>query len=54
MLSVLRVNSISERIINEYGAGGEMRNGIGNSGTQKKTCPVPFCPPQIPHNLIWE
>jgi hypothetical protein len=30
MLSVLRLNSISERIGNEYGAGGEMRIGREN------------------------
>jgi hypothetical protein len=25
--------------------------GKGNQSTQRKTAPVPFCPPQIPHDL---
>jgi hypothetical protein len=30
-----------------------MRIGRGNRSTRRKPTPVPFCPPQIPHNLIW-
>jgi hypothetical protein len=32
---------------------GGMRNGKGNQSTQRKPAPVPLCPPQNPHELIW-
>jgi hypothetical protein len=25
----------------------------GNRSTRRKPAPVPLCPPQIPHELIW-
>jgi hypothetical protein len=37
----------------ECGAVGGMRIGRGNRSTRRKTGPVPFCPPQIPHDLNW-
>jgi hypothetical protein len=37
----------------EYGAVGGMRIDSGNRSTCRKPSPVPFCPPQIPHVLIW-
>jgi hypothetical protein len=37
----------------EDGADGGMRIGRGNSITRRKPALVPFCPPQIPHDLIW-
>jgi len=25
-----------------------------NQSTQRKSCPVPLCPPQISHELTWD
>jgi hypothetical protein len=38
----------------DYGAVGGMRIGRGNRSTRRKPAPVPLCPPQIPHDLIWD
>jgi hypothetical protein len=35
----------------DCGAFGGMRIGRGNRSTRRKPAPVPFCPPQIPHDL---
>jgi hypothetical protein len=35
-----------------YGTVGRMI-GWGNQGTRRKPFPIPLCPPQIPHDLIW-
>jgi hypothetical protein len=40
-------------IDDECGAVGGMRIGRGNQSTRRKPAPVPLCPPQIPHDLIW-
>jgi hypothetical protein len=40
------------QITDEYAAFGEKRTGRGNRSTQRKPVPVPFCPPQIPHDFI--
>jgi hypothetical protein len=40
-------------MINEYGAVGGII-GRGNRSTRRKSAPVPFCPPQIPHDLTWD
>jgi hypothetical protein len=37
----------------ECGAVGGMRIGKGNRSTRRKLAPVPFCPPQIPHDLCF-
>jgi hypothetical protein len=37
----------------DCGAVGGMRTGMGNRSTRRKHPPVPLCPPQIPHGLIW-
>jgi hypothetical protein len=37
----------------ECGAFGGMRIGRGNQSTQRKLTPVPFRPPQIPHDMTW-
>jgi hypothetical protein len=37
----------------ECGAVGGMRIGRGNRSIRRKPVPVPLCPPQNPHNLIW-
>jgi hypothetical protein len=52
-LSVLRLHSISDKMINECGAAGGMRTGRGNWGTRRKPVPEPLCPPQIPQDLSW-
>jgi hypothetical protein len=41
-------------IDDDYGAVGGMRIGKGNRSTRRKPAPVPFCPPQIPHDLTWD
>jgi hypothetical protein len=41
-------------IDDDYGAVGGMRIGRGNRSTRRKPVPVPFCPPQIPHDLTWD
>jgi hypothetical protein len=48
-LLVLRLYSVSGSVINEYGAVGGMKIGRGNWSTQRKSAPVPFCPPQMQH-----
>jgi hypothetical protein len=40
-------------IFNEGGAAGGMRICRGNRSTRRKRAPMPLCPPQIPHDLIW-
>jgi hypothetical protein len=40
-------------MIHEYEAVGGVRIGRGNRSTRRKSAPVPFCPPQIPHDLTW-
>jgi hypothetical protein len=35
-------------VINEYGAGGEMKTGKGNRIIRTKLTAIPFYPPQIP------
>jgi hypothetical protein len=37
----------------ECGAVGGMRIGRENGNARRKPAPVPLCPPQIPHVLIW-
>jgi hypothetical protein len=38
----------------ECGAVGGMIFGRGSRSTQRKPVPVPVCPPQIPHDLLWD
>jgi hypothetical protein len=45
-LSVFKLQSISGKMINVVGAGGEMAVGSGNQGAQKKRIPMSFCPPK--------
>jgi hypothetical protein len=35
----------------DCGAIGGMKIGRGNRNTWRKPAPMPFCPPQIPHNM---
>jgi hypothetical protein len=37
----------------EFEAVGGMRIDRENRNTRRKHAPVPFCPPQIPHDLTW-
>jgi hypothetical protein len=48
MLSVSKLHSADDSMINEYGAGGGMRIGRGNRCTRRKPAPVPFCPLKAP------
>jgi hypothetical protein len=38
----------------ECGVVGGMRIGRGKPKYSEKSCPVPLCPPQIPHDLTWD
>jgi hypothetical protein len=50
-LSVSRLCSVDERMINENGTVGEMIISTEIRSTLKKTCSTLACPPQIPHDL---
>jgi hypothetical protein len=52
-LSVLRLYSVDDRMVNEYGAVGGLKVGRGNRITRRKAALLPLCPPQIAHYLIW-
>jgi hypothetical protein len=41
-------------MINKHEAVGGMRIGKANRSTWRKPAPMPFCPPQIPHDVTWE
>jgi hypothetical protein len=38
----------------ECGAFSGMRTGRRNRSTRRKPAPMPLCPPQIPHDLVWD
>jgi hypothetical protein len=42
-LSVSRLHSIADRMINEYGGAGGMRIGMRNESTRRKPAPVQLC-----------
>jgi hypothetical protein len=48
-------NLYQPRMIDDDQCGivGEMRIDRGNRGTRRKSVPMPFCPPPIPHDLTW-
>jgi hypothetical protein len=54
MLSVSRLYSIDDRMIDEHEAVCGMKIGRGNRCTRRKPAPVPLCPSQIPHDPIWD
>jgi hypothetical protein len=54
MLSVSKVYSIDDRMINVYGAAVGIIMGRGDLSIQRKPAPVPLCPPQVPHDLTWD
>jgi hypothetical protein len=54
MLSISKLNGIDDRMINEYGAVGEMRICRENRNTWRKPTSLELCPPQIPHDLTWD
>jgi hypothetical protein len=51
MLSVLRLYSISDGMINECGSVG-VRIGKGSGSTRRNPAQMPLCPPQIAHHLF--
>jgi hypothetical protein len=53
MLSEWKLYSIDDKKINECGVVGGMRFGRGSWNTRRKASPVPLCPPQIPHDFVW-
>jgi hypothetical protein len=50
-LSVSKLYSVDDRMINEYEADGWMKTGRGNQSNRRKPAPVPLSAPQIPHDL---
>jgi hypothetical protein len=50
---VSRPCSSEDGLINEYGAVERGRIFKGDRNIRRNTIPVPFCPPQIPHDLTW-
>jgi hypothetical protein len=54
MLSVLRLYSANDDIINECVAVGGMRICRGRQSARRRPTPVPLCPPQISHDLTWD
>jgi hypothetical protein len=51
MLSVLRLYSVNDRMINEHESFGEMRIGSENRSIRSNLVPLPHCPSQIRHDL---
>jgi hypothetical protein len=54
ILPVMGLYSVDDRMINKCGAVGEMKTGRENQSSHRKFVPVPFCPPQIPHDQTWD
>jgi hypothetical protein len=50
-LWVSKLYSVDGKMINEYGAVGEMRIDWENRSTLRKPAPVTLCPPKIPQDL---
>jgi hypothetical protein len=50
-LSVSRLYSVDDGMIDEHGAAGGMRTGKGNWSTWRKSVPVPLHSPKILHDL---
>jgi hypothetical protein len=50
-LSMSRMSSVDDRIINECGAVGGMRIGKRNRSSRRRRFSVSLCPPQILHDL---
>jgi hypothetical protein len=48
MLSVLKLYSIRDGLINDYRAVSEMKISRGNQSSWRKPAPMPLGPPQIP------
>jgi hypothetical protein len=53
-VSVWRLYNVDYRTIYEYGAVCGMRIRSADWSILRKAAPVPFCPPQIPHDLTWD
>jgi hypothetical protein len=54
LLSVSRLYSIDDKVINKYGAVGGMRVDRWKQSIQRKPVPVPLSPPQILHDTTWD
>jgi hypothetical protein len=52
--SISKLYSINDKMVNTYRAAIGMTLGRGNQSTQRKPAPEPCCPPEIPHNMIWD
>jgi hypothetical protein len=50
-LTVSEPYSVDHKMINGYGALGEMKIGRENRSTKRKPTTVLLCPPQIPYDL---
>jgi hypothetical protein len=50
-LSLTTIYSVDDRMISEFGTVGGKKTVRGNGNTRRKPFPVPFYPPQIPHDM---
>jgi hypothetical protein len=53
-LSILRLYSIDDRMINKCGAVGGMGVGRGNQSTWRIPTPIPLRQPLVPYDLTWD
>jgi hypothetical protein len=54
MLSVSRLYDVDYRLIIESRTVGGIKIGRGNRSTRRKLTVVSLCPPEIPHDLVWD
>jgi hypothetical protein len=53
-MTILRLYSVNDGIIDECEAVGGMRIGKEHQSAWRKSAPVPLCPPQISHYINWD
>jgi hypothetical protein len=52
-LAQLTLHSVNDGTFNKCGTVGGMGIGMGSQSNWRKFASVPFCLPQIPHDLTW-
>jgi hypothetical protein len=53
-LLVSRQHSGDDRTTDDYEAVDGITTGRRNRSIRRKSAPVPFCPPQMPHDVTWD
>jgi hypothetical protein len=53
-LSLSRLYSVDDGMINKYGEVGGTRTGRENRSTRRTPAPVPLYPPHFPRDLTWD